>query len=241
MENIAVQVENLTKEFESGKPSGLLNIIRQLSSKRKNKKFVALDNVTFSVKKGEVLGIIGANGSGKSTLLRIIAGVYKPDSGNVIVNGRLSPLMQLGAGFQNELTAKDNIVMNGLLLGVSKSTIEKKVEAIIEYAELDEFRNLRIKHYSSGMRAKLAFAIAMQVNPEILLVDEILSVGDINFRKKSIETFLSFKNNGRTILLASHNLEPLSTFCDRVLVLQKGKMVIVGNPEEAIAKYKTIK
>lgn len=241
MENIAVQVENLTKEFESGKPSGLLNIIRQLSSKRKNKKFVALDNVTFSVKKGEVLGIIGANGSGKSTLLRIIAGVYKPDSGNVIVNGRLSPLMQLGAGFQNELTAKDNIVMNGLLLGVSKSTIEKKVEAIIEYAELDEFRNLKIKHYSSGMRAKLAFAIAMQVNPEILLVDEILSVGDINFRKKSIETFLSFKNNGRTILLASHNLETLSTFCDRVLVLQKGKMVIVGNPEEAIAKYKTIK
>jgi len=241
MENIAVQVENLTKEFESGKPSGLLNIIRQLSSKRKNKKFVALDNVTFSVKKGEVLGIIGANGSGKSTLLRIIAGVYKPDSGNVIVNGRLSPLMQLGAGFQNELTAKDNIVMNGLLLGVSKSTIEKKVEAVIEYAELDEFRNLRIKHYSSGMRAKLAFAIAMQVNPEILLVDEILSVGDINFRKKSIETFLSFKNNGRTILLASHNLETLSTFCDRVLVLQKGKMVIVGNPEEAIAKYKTIK
>ncbi len=241
MENIAVQVKNLTKEFESGKPSGLLNIIRQLSSKRKNKKFVALDNVTFSVKKGEVLGIIGANGSGKSTLLRIIAGVYKPDSGNVIVNGRLSPLMQLGAGFENELTAKDNIVMNGLLLGVSKSTIEKKVEAIIEYAELDEFRNLKIKHYSSGMRAKLAFAIAMQVNPEILLVDEILSVGDINFRKKSIETFLSFKNNGRTILLASHNLETLSTFCDRVLVLQKGKMVIVGNPEEAIAKYKTIK
>jgi len=241
MENIAVQVENLTKEFESGKPSGLLNIIRQLSSKRKNKKFVALDNVTFSVKKGEVLGIIGANGSGKSTLLRIIAGVYKPDSGNVIVNGRLSPLMQLGAGFENELTAKDNIVMNGLLLGVSKSTIEKKVEAIIEYAELDEFRNLKIKHYSSGMRAKRAFAIAMQVNPEILLVDEILSVGDRNFRKKSIETFLSFKNNGRTILLASHNLETLSTFCDRVLVLQKGKMVIVGNPEEAIAKYKTIK
>ena len=241
MENIAVQVENLTKEFESDKTRGLLNIIRQSSSKRKNKKFVALDNVTFSVKKGEVLGIIGANGSGKSTLLRIIAGVYKPDSGNVIVNGRLSPLMQLGAGFQNELTAKDNIVMNGLLLGVSKSTIEKKVEVIIEYAELDEFRNLKIKHYSSGMRAKLAFAIAMQVNPEILLVDEILSVGDINFRKKSIETFLSFKNNGRTILLASHNLETLSTFCDRVLVLQKGRMVIIGDPEEAIAKYQTIK
>ncbi len=190
MENLAIQVENLTKEFKSDKTRGLLNIIRQLSSKRENKKFVALDNVTFSVKKGEVLGIIGANGSGKSTLLRIIAGVYKPDNGNVKVNGRLSPLMQLGTGFQKDLTAKENIIMNGLLLGVSKSTIEKKVEAIIEYAELDEFRNLKIKHYSSGMRAKLAFAIAMQVNPEILLVDEILSVGDKNFRKKSIDTFL---------------------------------------------------
>ena len=241
MENIAIQVENLTKEFKSDKTRGLLNIIRQLSSKRENKKFVALDNVTFSVKKGEVLGIIGANGSGKSTLLRIIAGVYKPDNGNVKVNGRLSPLMQLGTGFQKDLTAKENIIMNGLLLGVSKSTIEKKVEAIIEYAELVEFRNLKIKHYSSGMRAKLAFAIAMQVNPEILLVDEILSVGDKNFQKKSFDAFLSLKKNGKTILLTSHNLETLSKFCDRILVLQKGKMVIIGDPEEAIAKYMTMK
>ncbi len=241
MENIAIQIENLTKKFKSDKPRGLINRIQQLNSRKEDKKFVALDNVTFSVKKGEVLGIIGANGSGKSTLLRIIAGVYKPDSGNVRVNGRLSPLMQLGPGFQGDLTAKENIIMNGLLLGVSKSTMEKKVEMIIEYAELNKFRNLRIKHYSSGMRAKLAFAIAMHVNPEILLVDEILSVGDKNFRKKSFDAFLSLKENGKTILLATHSLEMLLTFCDRVLVLQNGKMVILAEPEGAIAKYKTIK
>jgi len=241
MENIAIQIENLTKKFKSDKPRGLINRIQQLNSRKEDKKFVALDNVTFSVKKGEVLGIIGANGSGKSTLLRIIAGVYKPDSGNVRVNGRLSPLMQLGPGFQGDLTAKENIIMNGLLLGISKSTMEKKVEMIIEYAELNKFRNLRIKHYSSGMRAKLAFAIAMHVNPEILLVDEILSVGDKNFRKKSFDAFLSLKENGKTILLATHSLEMLLTFCDRVLVLQNGKMVILAEPEGAIAKYKTIK
>jgi len=241
MENMAIQIENLTKKFKSDKPRGLINRIRQLNSRKEDKKFVALDNVTFSVKKGEVLGIIGANGSGKSTLLRIIAGVYKPDSGNVRVNGRLSPLMQLGPGFQGDLTAKENIIMNGLLLGVSKSTMEKKVEMIIEYAELNKFRNLRIKHYSSGMRAKLAFAIAMHVNPEILLIDEILSVGDKNFSKKSFDAFLSLKKNGKTILLATHSLETLLTFCDRVLVLQNGKMVILADPEGAIAKYKTIK
>ena len=241
MENIVVQIENLTKEFKSNKPRGLINRIRQLSSRKEDKKFVALNNLTFSVKKGEVLGIIGNNGSGKSTLLRIIAGVYKPDGGNIKVNGRLSPLMQLGSGFQGDLTAKENIIMNGLLLGVSKSTMEKKVDIIIEYAELNEFRNLKIKHYSSGMKAKLAFTIAMQVNPEILLVDEILSVGDKNFSKKSFDAFLSLKKNGKTILVASHSLETLSTFCDRVLVLHKGELVIIADPEEAIAKYQTIK
>jgi len=230
----------------SQRPLRSLNLVEFLvffmkSNPDKYGSFLALDDVSFTVKKGEVLGIIGLNGSGKSTLLRIIAGVYKPNIGKVQVNGRLSPLLQLSAGFQAELNASENIISNGLLLGVSKSFIKENVEKIIQYAELEKFSEMKIKHYSSGMKARLGFSIAMHINPDILLVDEIMSVGDKNFRKKSFESFLSLKKEKKTILLATHNLETLSTLCDRVLVLQKGKMVIMGDPEETIAKYKTMK
>lgn len=216
-------------------------MIGLLSKSKNNKSFHALLDVSFSIKKGEVFGIIGTNGSGKTTLLRIICGIYKPDKGHVEVKGRLSQLMEIGAGFQKELAAKENIIINGMLLGLSKSQIERKVESIIEYADLKKFTNLILKHYSSGMKARLAFATAMQINPDILIVDEIMSVGDKNFRKKSYETFLSFKKKNKTIIMATHSLGNLSQICDRVLLLNKGKNIIVGKPEDVLKKYQEIK
>ncbi len=239
MDNIAVHVENVSKTFKLEKPRGIFNIAK--SGLNANKTLVALDDVSFQIQKGEVLSIIGLNGSGKTTLLRIIAGVYRPDKGSVQVNGTLSPLMQLGAGFQNDLNARENIIMNGMLLGLSKHEIESRVDSVIEYAELEKFSNMQIKHYSSGMRARLAFATAMQINPDILLVDEILSVGDKDFRKKSYESFLSFKKDKKTILHATHSLEKIPELSDRVLLLVRGKNVMIGKPEEVIKKYQEIK
>ena len=240
MDQIAVKVENISKTFKIIKPRGISGILMK-SNPNKYRSFLALDEISFTVNKGEVLGIIGLNGSGKTTLLRIIAGVYKPNIGQVQVNGKLSPLMQVAAGFQGELNAKDNIIMNGLLLGVSKSFIEENVEKIIQYAELEKFSEMRIKHYSTGMKARLGFAIAMHVNPDILLVDEIMSVGDKDFRKKSFESFLSLKKENKTILHATHNLEVLENFSDKVLLLNKGKMTMLGEPKEVLKKYLALK
>ena len=240
MDQIAVQVENISKTFTIQKPRGISGLLMK-SNPNKYRTFLALDGVSFTVKKGEVLGIIGLNGSGKSTLLRIIAGVYKPTMGQVQVNGRLSPLLQLATGFEKELSAKENIIMNGLLLGVTKSFIQSKIEEIIQYAELEKFSEMKLKHYSSGMRARLGFSIAMNVNPEILLVDEIMSVGDKDFRKKSFETFLSLKKENKTILHATHNIEVLRDFTDKVLLLHKGKMIMLDEPNEVIKKYNSIK
>ena len=233
MDALAIDVKNLSKSFKiPGKG------IKKITSSSNNYLKV-LDNISFSVKKGEVFGIIGPNGSGKTTLLRIISGVYKPNAGNVKLHGHLSPLLQIGAGFRNEFTAKDNIVSNGMLLGFSKSVMEKKIDSIIQYAELEEFVDLRIKHYSSGMRARLAFATAMQINPDILLVDEVLSVGDKAFKEKSFKTFTSFKNENKTILMTTHSLGNLS-FCDRAMLMQKGKVIMIGLPNEVIKKYNDI-
>jgi len=198
LDNIAVEVKNLTKIFKISKKRALFEFLKAHPNLQQEKTLTALDDISFEVKKGEILGIIGLNGSGKSTLLRIVAGIYKPNSGSVEVNGKMSQLMQLGAGFQDELDGKENIMINGMLLGIPKSEIKHKVDQILEYAEITKFSHMKLKHYSTGMRARLAFSIAMQVNPDILLVDEIQSVGDKNFAKKSFDTFLSFKKNSFT-------------------------------------------
>lgn len=237
MEDIVIQVKNVSKIFKLDKPLELSN----QSNSGQQKTLKALDDISFNVTKGEVLGIIGLNGSGKTTLLRIIAGVYKPNSGSVKMKGRLSPLLQLGTGFQGDLDARENIIMNGMLLGISKSEIKKKVNHIIQYAELERFVNMKLKYYSAGMRARLAFATAMQINPDILLVDEVLAVGDENFQKKSYETFLSFTKSKKTILHATHNLGKLSKFSDRILLLHKGKIVMLGKPDEVIKKYSELR
>lgn len=241
MNNIAIEVKNITKTFKMDKPKGIIGIIKTRKNPELYKNFNALEDVSFSVKKGEVMGIIGLNGSGKTTLLRTIAGVYKPDKGYVKITGRLSPLMQIGAGFHNDLNAQDNIIANGLLLGATKSFIESKVDEIIKYAELEKFQKLQLRHYSSGMKSRLGFAITRQINPDILLVDEILSVGDKNFRKKSLESFYDMKKANKTILHSTHNLKILSDISDKILLLHKGRMVLFGKPDEAIKKYEEIK
>jgi len=187
MDNNSLEVNNVSKSFKLDTKQGIWKLIKKTTNSKQQKSILALDSISFTVPKGEVLSIIGLNGSGKSTLLRTIAGVYKPDSGYVKVNGSLSPLMQLGAGFQLELNAIENIVMNGMLLGMPKPDIEDKVENILEFAELERFSNMKLKHYSSGMKSRLAFATAIQIDPDILLVDEILAVGDKDFQKKSLQ------------------------------------------------------
>jgi len=230
-------VENISKSFKLKKPGQKFS---KQSRINKGGKFIALDKISFSVSKGEMLGIIGKNGSGKTTLLRIIAGIYEPDEGTITVKGKLAPLLHIGTGFNNELTSSDNIIMAGMLGGISKSEMKKRIPEIIEFAELEDFVGLKLKHYSTGMRARLAFATALQINPDILLVDEILSVGDIGFKEKSYKAFLSFKERGKTIVYSSHNLGALPELCDRVILLQKGKVVMIDNPARVIEKYKEI-
>ena len=239
MENDAIIVSNVSKTFKINTPQSISSLIKKLTSKSYS--IAALDGISFSVKKGEVLGLIGYNGSGKSTLLRAIAGIYKPTSGNISINGSISPLMQLGAGFQGDLNARDNIIMNAMLFGLPKSKIEGKIQSIIQYAELEEFSNMKLKDFSTGMRARLAFSTALQIDSDILLVDEILSVGDKDFQKKSYETFLAMTNDNKTIIHATHNLNKISEFSDRILLLHKGKLVVIGEPNEVIKKYQELK
>ena len=229
-----VIVENITKTFDLKKPSGVSSLLENPTHTKLNGRLVALDDISFSVSRGEMFGIIGTNGSGKTTLLRIISGIYHPDKGNVKVNGRLAPLLQIGTGFHNELIASENIILSGMLSGMSKDDIKGKIDDVIEFAELQEFANMKLKYYSSGMRARLAFATALQINPEILLVDEILSVGDMAFREKSYKAFLSFKESGKTILYSTHNLNILPKLCDRVLLIHNGKMIMIGKSEQVI-------
>jgi ABC-2 type transport system ATP-binding protein/lipopolysaccharide transport system ATP-binding protein len=210
------------------------------NNKETKKKFLALDEISFKVSKGEIMGILGKNGSGKTTLLRTISGIYKPDKGKINLKGKLTPILHIGTGFHDELVAKDNVILAGMLAGLSKKEISNKINKILKFSELEEFSELKLKNYSTGMRARLAFSTALQTNPDILLVDEMLSVGDLAFREKSFTEFLKFKENKKTILFASHNLTSVSKICDRVLLLHHGKMIMVGKPTEVISKYKEL-
>jgi len=236
MEEFAIELENISKTF---KIQGSSSFFSKILNGHAERSIVALDNISFKVPKSHVLAIIGRNGSGKTTLLRTIAGIYQPDKGSIKVNGTLAPLLHIGTGFQKELNAQENLIMSGLLMGMSKKDITSKVGLILEYAELEEFTDMKLKNYSTGMRARLAFSLALQVNPDILLVDELLAVGDKEFRKKSSESFLSFKKQGKTIVYSTHNLGSVSKIADSALFLQKGKMIKFGDPEEVINEYQS--
>jgi ABC-type polysaccharide/polyol phosphate transport system ATPase subunit len=198
----------------------------------------ALDNINFHVETGEFFGIIGPNGSGKSTLLKIIAGIYRQDSGTVQVNGLLSPFIELGVGFNPELTGRDNIRINGTLLGLSRRELQARYDEIVAFSELERFVDQKLKNYSSGMQVRLAYAIAIQVDFDVLLLDEVLAVGDESFQQKCFDTFRRFREEGKTIVLVTHNLGILDEFAERALLIEGGIQRAIGAPAEVIDHYR---
>ena len=237
-----IKLENISMRFNLGIEKNFSikeAFISIFDKKRRPKKteFWALSDVSFEVKKGEVIGLIGSNGAGKSTLLKVVSGVMKPTKGKVTVNGAISPMIELGAGFDYELTARENIYLNGAILGYSKEFIDEKFEEIVEFSELKDFLDAPVRNFSSGMIAKLAFSIATVVNPEILIVDEILSVGDIKFQEKSKNKMLEMIKGGTTVLYVSHSLESIRELCDRVVWLEHGKVIKVGKAKPICEEY----
>lgn len=238
-----ISVKNVTMRFNLGIEAtsfketfvSLFDKKRRVS-KEKNE-LVALNNVSFEISKGEVVGLIGSNGAGKSTLLKVVSGVMKPTKGTVKVEGVISPMIELGAGFDPELTARENIYLNGAILGYSKKFLDDKFEEIVDFSEIRDFLDVPVKNFSSGMTAKLAFSIATIVDPEILIVDEILSVGDIKFQEKSKKKMMEMINGGTTVLYVSHSLESIKDLCTKVIWLDHGKIVKIGKPKEICEEY----
>jgi lipopolysaccharide transport system ATP-binding protein len=213
------------------------NIIRGI----KHENFHVLKNINLEVHDGECIGIIGENGSGKSTLLKIIAKILVPTSGEVITEGKLVPLMELGTGMQEDLTAKENIFLYGTIMGIKRIEIISKYDSIIKFSELRRFEDTKLRHFSSGMRTRLAFAIAIATNPDILLLDEIFAVGDKNFQKKSINVLKGFKRQKKIIIMTSHHPKNIVSFCDKMIYLHKGKIVMIDRPLKVIRYYESRK
>lgn len=211
--------------------------VAMLKGKLQYEEFWALKDVSFEVKKGEVIGIIGRNGAGKSTLLKIISGILKPTEGSVACSGSIVPMLELGSGFDHDLTGRENIFLNGAILGYSEEYLEEKFIDILEFSELNKFIDMPIRNYSSGMLMRLAFSIATVVNPEILIVDEILSVGDSAFQEKSKARMMELMSGGTTVLFVSHSLEQIREMCSRVIWLDGGKIRMIGEAEEVCDQY----
>ncbi|HOB63695.1 MAG TPA: ABC transporter ATP-binding protein [Clostridia bacterium] len=211
--------------------------IKAVTRKLKYREFLAIDNINLTVRKGESLGLIGRNGAGKSTLLKIIAGILTPTKGKVSVNGSIAPLINLGAGFDHEATAQENVYLNGAILGFSRKEMEKKYNRIVDFSELKDFMNVPIKNFSSGMLARLGFAIAVDVEPDILLVDEVLAVGDAPFRKKCHERIDEMRNKGTTYIFVSHSLDQVKRLCTHTIWLKNGRIFMYGPSKEVCAAY----
>lgn len=239
--DVVISVEHISKAYKLyNKPSDRIRESWSLTKKSFHTDHYALDDINLTIRKGECVGIIGTNGSGKSTLLKIITGVLNPSSGNVKVNGRISALLELGAGFNMDYTGLKNIYLNGTIMGYSKEEMDAKVNDIIEFAEIGEFINQPVKTYSSGMFARLAFAVAINVDPDILIVDEALSVGDIFFQAKCFRKFNEFQERGKTILFVSHDLGSVLKYCGRCLLINKGKQIEVGQTADVVNTYRKI-
>lgn len=239
MEQTAIRVTQVSKIYKLyDTPSARLKDALGLSRKQNYREHEALQNVDLEVQKGETIGIIGTNGSGKSTLLKIITGVISPTRGEVEVTGRISALLELGAGFNQEYTGIENVYLQGTMMGFSREEIAQKMDDILGFADIGEFVNQPVKTYSSGMFVRLAFAVAINIEPEILIVDEALSVGDVFFQAKCYRKFEEFKKLGKTILFVSHDLSSITKYCDRAILLNKGVKVMEGTPKEAVDHYK---
>lgn len=243
-----IEVQNVSMRFNLGieKNNSLKQMAVDIFSKearaarkarKKDNEFWALQDVSFKVKKGEVLGFVGSNGAGKSTLLKIVAGVMKPTKGKVLIGGNICPMIELGAGFDLDLNARENIYLNGAVMGYSKDFIDSKFQEIVDFSELHDFLDVPVRNFSSGMTARLAFSIATIVEPEILIVDEILSVGDLNFQQKSENKMRSLISGGTTVLYVSHAMKSIESLCDRVVWLEHGKVVQIGNTKEVCQAY----
>lgn len=240
MEDIILKVQNISKTFRiyHEKRNSVYDVVTSIFRKKDYyENLQVLKDVSFSLNRGEMLAILGKNGVGKTTLLRLIAGIYKPDSGKIIKNGTLVPFFSLGVGFQSELTATANIQLYGILLGLSRKKIKEEIDNILQFAELEKFSDVKLKNFSAGMHARLAFSTAMKVDPDILLMDEILSVGDIAFQQKSYQAFLDLKKRGKSIILVTHSLDPVRDYCDKAIFLNKGIIEAAGSPSEVIDAY----
>lgn len=243
--DIMIEADNISMRFNLGiekgfsLKQGFVDLFNKEKRKRKKKKneFWALKDVDFKVKRGEVVGFIGSNGAGKSTLLKIIAGVMKPTKGKVSVYGNICPMIELGAGFDPQLTARENIYLNGAVMGYSKELIESKFDEIVEFSELQDFLDVPVQNFSSGMVARLAFSIATIVDPEILIVDEILSVGDISFQAKSEAKMKSMIGGGTTVLFVSHSLSQIENMCNKVVWLEHGQVKRIGPAKKTCKEY----
>jgi lipopolysaccharide transport system ATP-binding protein len=258
MEEVVLKIENVSKKYRLGQiGTGTLSHdinewVRKIR-KRESKSIVAendrsvvggdyvwaLQNLSFSIKKGEIVGVIGKNGAGKSTLLKLLAKITTPSEGEISYDGRISALLEVGTGFHPELTGKENIFLNGAILGMKKSEIKEKLNQIVDFSECGKFIDTPVKRYSSGMKVRLGFAVAAHLDPEILIVDEVLAVGDASFQKKCIHKMTEVSSEGRTVLFVSHNMASVRNLCTRGIVLEKGTVIFDGNVDEAISKYIT--
>lgn len=238
--DIAIRVQHVSKTFKlphdraTSLKSNLINVVKR---RRGYELQQALTDINFEVKKGEFYGIVGKNGGGKSTLLKIISGIYQPSKGSVEINGKLTPFIELGVGFNPELSGRDNVYLNGALLGFSRREMEVMYDDIVSFAELERFMDQKLKNYSSGMQVRLAFSIAIRAKSDILVMDEVLAVGDEAFQKKCVAVFRDLKRQGRTIILVTHDMGNVERFCDRVLVIDKGRQLGVMTPAEAAGTY----
>jgi ABC-2 type transport system ATP-binding protein len=237
--DVAIRVKNLHKSFKLpterawGLKQAIFNRLRGIKGYKKQQ---VLRGIDFEVKKGEFLGIIGRNGSGKSTLLKVLSGIYVPDKGDVEVYGTLVPFIELGVGFNPELTGRENVYLNGALLGFSNEEVDEMYDEIVEFAELKDFMDQKLKNYSSGMQVRLAFSIAIRARGDILVLDEVLAVGDAAFQKKCNDYFASLHGN-QTVILVTHSMENVTKFCDRAIMIEEGKIACEGKPEKVAKAY----
>ncbi len=240
MSKTAIEVKDMGIKFNLGteKVDDLKSfVIKKLKGELKYNEFWALKNVNFTINKGDRVGVLGLNGAGKSTLLKIVSGVLKPTEGKVVTNGKIAPLLELGAGFDMQYTGRENIFLYGAVLGYSKQFIQEKYDEIVAFSELEKFIDVPLKNYSSGMKTRLGFSIATIVCPEILILDEVLSVGDAKFRKKSENKIMSMFDTGVTVLFVSHSLDQVKRLCNKALILEQGTMVAYGDIDEMSAIY----
>lgn len=243
MDDIAIKIDDVSKAFTlpHEKTASIKSAFINFHRKRRGyEKHHVLSNISFDIKKGEFFGIVGRNGSGKSTLLKLLAGIYTPDSGSIQISGKLTPFIELGVGFSPELSGRENVYLNGALLGFSRVEMDAMYEDIVEFAELEKFMDQKLKNYSSGMQVRLAFSIAIRAETDILILDEVLAVGDAAFQRKCYDYFTSLKKNNKTVVLVTHDMGAVRQYCDRAVMIEAGRVVEQGKPETVAQAYQKL-